>query len=114
MTQRPIGEGFNPRPRDEFDGFLSGAIETELIRQQVELANEEIAARLTELLKSPDCAVACMSYPDGTLNPEGIALFEDGLVKDIPSGYDCERLIANEKWLYGYCLNLLRVLDFHR
>jgi len=92
---------------DEFNGFLGKIDAEKLAKQDAQIAEFQRAILLTELLKSPDCSVVCLSYPDGTFNPDAFTLFTDGKLDEIPSGLDYKTAVANEKWLYAAISELL-------
>ena len=106
MTQ-PFDEASEVTSDDEFNGFLGKIDAEKLAKQDAQIAEFQRAILLTELLKSPDCSVVCLSYPDGTFNPDAFTLFTDGKLDEIPSGLDYKTAVANEKWLYAAISELL-------
>ena len=111
MTQPPTGEIPSFSPDDEFNDFLEKVITDDIERQGVELDEAQRVSWLTEKLKNSPGRVVCLSYPDGTRNPTGLALFEAGQIDEIPIGYNSEDVIADEEVLYSIILELLRTSD---
>ncbi len=108
MTQ-PFDEAAEVTSDDEFNGFLGKIDAEKLADQEAKIAEFQRTILLTELLQSPDCLVVCLSYPDGTFNPDALKILESGKRGEIPSGLDYKTVVANEKWLYAAALDLLAI-----